>query len=1686
MHFSGALLTLYVSFCALTTAARSPNPDDLARDSQQSTLEPRGNTISAAKVKFRRPLGDGSTGSSGSAKALFSPKIQCSGHKGHYCVHHCRCTIDGTVECNESNAPEIGSIVPYLKILKGEDGDRYYGSSHPPVTDMCSQICGCDVDGTFKLGGRPRTESKVAKDENVTGARPPESKDEKVKGGMLDHAVRRGTRKGLDAPPEGILPDLPVRQPSPTTDAIPTSHMTDVAQTGHPSDVTHSPADQKSSASGKTSVLQKLGLRRKLPPPPVIRWPRASVDRFRKVAPALPVKLPKSVGTSRTVPILPSSTSDLPKQNLDALNTGSTIYEDEPFPPTPASVGMAGIHGSGAGSNPAAPPPQSQHDADAGLIQPSPTRHRFADEASSSTDRPKFYRRGNSLSAKVRPHGYDSLPDGPPEGLLDTRRRPFHGKTHAGPTTCIGPAQHRCQSGCYCTADGNIACDQRTQQEIRQAYFSGSDVNKRLEEIKESLIITCTLVCGCVKDGETRVAGRTKEEWLEIKRQGAIKTHKQADVKVRPDSPRTPAGSEDKLGRMGSFPDPPIALRRLQAAGPDHFLIRPGGALNSARSTEARSKSSVIERSQTSIQSPSGKIAPSGSDSAMSRPISHAISLHKRGENVQKVDTVQIACNGYMKPFCEQFCRCNLAGRIICDKTDIQHLEGSKAPVNWVTAQRRVMEEIRNDCSPFCKCEKVLGTPGPSNEPSSSSKTRKTKRLKLSRRGGKRKAADTATSLQPLCRGSMKVLCEKNCYCTDAGEFRCDNVTPQSFEGYESLDICVSTTLKLRAEYSQQCTPECSCDKFSHVRKLLHTQEASSSSTMGSKNLRTRPEGVVNDTTSPHTVCASALAVIASSRPRAPATKALSARSDVLLRDAADPLSKRAELVVVCSPNDLERKRQCEDRCYCSTSGELKCDTQYPRHFDYIEQYARMISLSKEKKEQQKIQQIELVTNFCLPACKCVENPPSRGGSAEKLSAIQKSNLARTRPTSYPLPPLLPSRSSTSSLHRRGKTTRAYEAQLSKPVCENSHLNFCVGVCRCVEDPKDLRIKVKCDVRNLLPAFRPKKDEMTHQMDQYNSDLIRQCTQGCVCEQASSAKSASVLSSLHSARYPISPSVDAAFSAPASNINRVSFSNQATSLHRRVRPLIPDGEDQERKPTCRGQATDCELVCLCTPGGVPRCDVSHLDHVSTARRVSRLIFQHNDKLTQFCSYGCNCEKHSYPSPSPPAILADAHRVPHITSPYYSRNSVLLLLRRGRPIPKPDPEDQEGKPTCQGYGKDYCEFVCKCTPEGHIECDIRHIPHIPASQTTMRLIYQHNFKVREYCSNCKCEGHSSFCDPPTPSISADTSGVVRNSAGALDAASSSSNGTSLHQRGRPISDLQARDPALKPTCRGPNKEYYVAHYRCTPANTVLCDMRYGFPLSHIPSEHMLDMVLQENSTLWKYCVPNCSCTETRPSSTPPTQTLSAQTTGNSQDYPSSSHDPSAIASSSDTPPSLSRRGQRKRKKTAEDKLADTATSKRRPSPPPPTPNPFAYASNLVCKGPHKQFCDARCSCSALERVQCVRPHGDRIAEQAIDLASSMHLPPEVFMHSIQEYIAQDKDQLTRYCSGACHCKGHAAHSALREQYAAPYRFLSGRDLLPQEDKFGDSMRESRSETVSEAAGTTANFKGRPSSSSRSSN
>ncbi|MCJ1246463.1 hypothetical protein MMC30_003670 [Trapelia coarctata] len=1502
MHFSGALLSLCISFLALTTP--SANANNLNSDTQQSSIEPRGNSVSAAKEKLNSLLADGSIRSSGSAKNLLIPKVQCTGYKGKVCVKQCACTIDGKIECNNDNAQDIGSIIPYSKILKGEDVDQQFGSSHPSVTQICSKMCGCEVNGKFQLGGRPGEKARLMA-------------DEKANADLLDKVAKVGGRTGSkphsEVNPAGLL-DL---QPPRATDVVPARQA---------SDAIHLSADQKNSTPRKAGLFRKkLDVRPKVPNP-----------QLRD-------------------PVLPFSLDGIPQRYLDVyevLSRDPTIdWSDSPksidaFQPKDAGhilpsdlpvTKPRGFPNNQYGrSRKVAPASQGSP------AQQSPTRHPLADEASSSTAVPKLYRRSNSISMNVRPDGYESLPEASPEASAPALR-PFGQYTgRVSPIICVGSKRLRCEQGCYCAADGNVACDRRTDVEKKEVpYMSikwGQHPETTVEEARLTLMSTCLSTCGCEMDGITRVAGKTKEEWMEIRKQDAMKKKKPGDEKRKPETNGNPVGSlemQEKLERPPALPPPsttpPTAPRHAQAEAPDPSLVRRSRDATPARSTTTVQGPSFLQRDQSSINSisspPSSRFPLLGSAKANSTSTALTPSLGKRADKKQIADNTQIVCKSYMKDICEQHCRCNLAGQILCDQK--QSFVDPGAPANWVNAQRQVMEEFREDCLPFCKCGKVSNADQLPNIVSPPSKKgRRVKRPKIIPRGEKRKPAVDVISFQRICEGSSKIVCENNCYCNDGGEFRCDTVTAR-FRPNQSLGTFIATTAQLREDYRQRCGPSCKCEKVSHVQDAAPADEASSS-TKDSKFFQTGPGEVAN----------------------IPSKKALSGPAASYRWSVAHNLAKRARSPSrplspdsslrkpICSRRDPVRKELCEARCYCTASGEVKCDTEYLEHFYHLLEYARMANLSQEKLDEKIKQQKTEAAEFCIPACKCPQ-VPSRSASAPSLLS-RKSHQADNPHIWHPLGDTPSSSSSVSILHRRGRPrfgAAPYEAQLNKPVCETQEIHYCSTVCRCVEDAKDSHIKVKCDVTYLLQSFTP-KNTVSNWLGKHNSGLIQRCSRGCRCEKGSPATIPLV--------QPSTASSVKGHSAPVSNTNII-------------------------------------------PGSHSSREASSSDPVSS------------------------------------------------------------LHRRGRPIPKPD----LARPVCEGYSNDYCQLVCECTPADLIKCQIRQISLPTTSQTTLNLIFQHNLRLRDYCSTgCKCEERPRFPDPSHPTVSNPTSNVARIAAARDPSTVSSSNGvSSLHRRGRPLPDLNDIDPSLQPTCWGPDERYCAARCACTQAGTVKCDMRHGLSSGHIPSEVTYDLIPRENHNILRHCVPHCTCKESSLQLVQSAKAPSAEMPGISH-HSSSSHDLPNRSPRSDSPPSLHRRTQ-KRKKMDEDKLADTATSKFRPiKPPPPKPG----SASLICTGPQKDLCDARCVCNTAGRVQCFQPADSRLAKHGVAHSMEAQLGGNAAQF-LTEIIAKNADHLTAYCSAGCHCKKPAEppspprakkltrYDTLLEQYTLPYQPLADAHWRP---------------------------------------
>lgn len=1307
MHFSGATLPLCISFLAFTTAAPSADTKSLTRDTHQSSLEPRGNAISAAKEKLKSSPADASLRSSRSRKNLLIPKIQCMGYNGKFCVKSCECTTDGTIFCSEDDAEAISSIVLYSNVLEGKGGDKYVESSHPPITGVCSKLCVCEVNGDFTLGSKPRDGL-----DSIEG--------EKAKAKSLDKVMREGRTAGSNAQSEVNLPAV---KPSRTTDTTPA---------GQASDALHPAATQKSSAPRKAGLFRKmLGLQSRVTTSrtvpilpfstndipqryldvmeitsedPALDWdlrvdriqhlnPVPSRDpghllpsdlpvdksrglylnqyrRIRKIAPAAQGRPSQQTRSSRTVPILPFSTSDIPKALWD------DYYRRVSF----GSARLPIRHPATGSRTPPILPPH-QEAIETGEIQPSGTRHPLADEASSSTDAPKFYRRGNSISMSIKPDGYESLPGAPPEASTPVSRRTAHYTGHVSPIVCVGPKGLKCEGGCYCADDGNIACDRRTDAEKRAVSYMyikrGQRPETIVEEIKVTLMSMCVPICGCEKDGITRVAGKTKEEWREIRKQEALRKKKSGDEREKPETAGTPVGSLEKQEnqeRQAALPPalagppsttPPTAPHHVQAEAPDRSLIRRSQNADPAISMSTVQNPPFIQRNQSFIPLPS---SPS-----------------------------------------------------------------SKLPLS-------------------------------------------------------------------------------------------------------DLVKANSTSITLTASLRKRTSPR--------------------------------------------------------SRPASPDT----------------PLRKP-----ICSRRDLVRKEICEDRCYCTVSGEVKCDTEFPHHFAHLLEYARMVNLPKEKLDQKIQAQKVTATNFCVPVCKCPPLP-RRTTSTPSLPS-QKSDQANVPPASHALGETSFFSSSVSGLHRRGRPrygTAPYEAKLSRPICEAKELQFCSTVCRCVEDDKVSRVKVKCDVRYLLQSPNP-KTVATSWIGRYNSDLIQRCSQGCKCDEDSPA----------------------------------------------TIPLV--------QPS----------------------DIFQHPNISGAPNLSTSTGSTNRLLDPYSSMQGS-----------------------------SSDSISLLHRRGRHIPESDMV----RPICQGYPNDCCQTVCECTPEGLIKCDIRQLYHLSTSwpsESILNLIFQHHVKLEDYCSRgCKCEGRSGSPNPSHPTISAPMSNVARNAAPHGPSNKPSSSGIfSLHWRGRRLPDPDAIDPDLRPTCEGPDKIFCAPRCACTLAGKVKCDMHYPPPPGINSSDITYLEIVRRVHDIAFYCVSICTCKQESLKIVNSTQAPSVQ----SRRIPHtsvSSYGLSNIASSSDSPPSLHRRTQ-KRKKADEDRLADTATSEYRPkklSPPPSAPG-----NHLVCTGAQKDLCDIRCTCNPMGRVQCFRPADDQRAKHVVEHSLERQLGGNT-AKLLTNIIAKDANHMTAYCSAGCHCAG----------------------------------------------------------------
>jgi len=325
---------------------------------------------------------------------------------------------------------------------------------------------------------------------------------------------------------------------------------------------------------------------------------------------------------------------------------------------------------------------------------------------------------------------------------------------------------------------------------------------------------------------------------------------------------------------------------------------------------------------------------------------------------------------------------------------------------------------------------------------------------------------------------------------------------------------------------------------------------------------------------------------------------------------------------------------------------------------------------------------------------------------------------------------------------------------------------------------------------------------------------------------------------------------------------------------------------------------------------------------------------------------------------------------------------------------------------------------------------------------MKLIFQHNVKLDDYCSTgCECEKHSNSLDPSAPAASAHTGCAVRIPAShaSSNIPSSSSDVVSLHRRGRPMPDLESIDLTVKPICTGSDNEYCAARCRCNIAGTVKCDMRLGLPTDHVPSELISQLILEENRKLQTSCVLTCACKKDSFQLIHSAQATSLNTKGISQNSPSSSHDLSKRAYFSNSPRSLYRRGDKKRKKTEDDKLADTATSKYRPDRP---PRLSGFGTGLMCMYPRNDLCDVRCICNSMGRVSCSGFPGDPMTKHAAQLALETQIHRQ-YATIMADIMSKDMEYLTQYCAWGCRCGDPSPppspDTAQRQKYERPYKF-----------------------------------------------
>ena len=641
-------------------------------------------------------------------------------------------------------------------------------------------------------------------------------------------------------------------------------------------------------------------------------------------------------------------------------------------------------------------------------------------------------RRRGTAASSPKAHGYMRLHSGP-NRLPGSQQEPI---------LCPGRFGAGCKSYCYCTGQGNLACDRLPESQA--TFFKSYPDSQQLKaDHLASMFDKCKSFCGCMdREGVYRIDGRTVNEW---------RAFVQAPLYSTPHTRGSAPASDAGASRPAKPRSPDIVPRHSVSSGDSPALSFPPSGINAAITTPSLSPS----RSHTSLvlhpRDGAGSVIKKRTPPSKPRLACHLernslcetkYTCDDTGMILNRRKSFGAKCAGLlcgtstkltgtpqMIALCKANCLCFIRGqgeiRQIGDTGE--EWGGFRNPAHRGVS-RRIRKVPEHDKEPQAVEGASSSQPGEQTASlharADAVSTIKNKLYSANRHGGAFSANKKDQDETIQCSGPEAESCKKKCACTVDSTVVCgEKFGPATTPWIRGAMLTTGENAQKEmteqeATFTGECATACKCKLdgvfgFGQGKKLedLKVAEAGVKGLgMGRLRIEKWPARSPTKSSGSPDGAAKALSVQRrgspgdwsdeSGNPRSGSSRGGSHSLDTATSSTAAPRMHPLKNPIWCEGND---KGFCEERCRCTPEGMVKCDSAATWGDLFTHASPPLYLLDPTSLKRLKSHHLSHVIGRCVqPTCNCKEyrgfGEPVKG--FRKFPSVIPSQLPSIQPRS--------------------------------------------------------------------------------------------------------------------------------------------------------------------------------------------------------------------------------------------------------------------------------------------------------------------------------------------------------------------------------------------------------------------------------------------------------------------------------------------------------------------------------------------------------------------------------------------------------------------------------------------------------------------------------------------------------------